>query len=890
MTLFAVACAGMFPILHMGRPWVGAYWLMPYPNTMGLWPNFRSPLIWDVFAVSTYATVSALFWFVGLIPDLATLRDRAQHPVVRTIYGMLALGWRGSARHWANYETAYLILAGLSTPLVVSVHTVVSFDFAVGVVPGWHATIFPPYFVAGAIYAGFAMVLTLAIPLRKAYGLEDFITMKHIENMAKVMLATGLVVAYGYLMEAFMAWYSGNTYERFMMWNRMTGPYAWSYWALILCNVVVINTLWVKRLRTSVPYLFVVSLVVSVGMWLERFVIIVTSLHRDFLPSSWGNYRGTPFDWSMFIGTIGLFLTLFFLFIRFLPAISIFEMRTLVPGAAPQGGGGMSRPALYGLLAEFHTPAEIVKAAAAVHAAGYRKVDAYTPYPMEEVLDALHLHQTHVPKLVLAGGLFGMAAGWGLQYWSSVIEYPMNIGGRPFFAWPAFVDPDLRDDRALRRPGRRLRDAGAQRLPPALPPGLQRAELRDREPRPLLPLHRVGRPEVRRREDARVPEGPRGGGGVGGAAMSLVTPRSTVRPARRGDLRDSESPLEGPREGPRERTETSSAAAPSSSCSPRRCRLPAGHARPAEVPAAARAARSSPTSARRGPSSRARSPAGRCARTRSSTRARSGTSFVTEIPVKVTAELLARGQTQFQVFCSPCHGRTGRGDGMIVQRGFKKPSSYHVDRLRQMPIGYFYDVMTNGFGAMSDYSAQVPPPDRWAIAAYVRALQLSQYAPAADVPADKHGELDASLAAARRRSTTDEPALERRPALRGGAPAAPFSNGWRGPASPWAGSSCSPSPPASPWTAGSSSARTSSASSSGSASAWAALGLAMLNHLTGGPVGPRAAPLPRGGGPHPAGDGAPLRPGRPRRLLALHLGAARGRGRATSCCRRRRPT
>jgi molybdopterin-containing oxidoreductase family membrane subunit len=333
MTLFAVACAGVFPILHMGRPWVGAYWLLPYPNTMSLWPNFKSPLVWDVFAVSTYATVSALFWFVGLIPDLATLRDRAEHPAVKRLYGMLAMGWRGSARHWANYETAYLILAALSTPLVVSVHTVVSFDFAVGVVPGWHATIFPPYFVAGAIYAGFAMVLTLAIPLRKAYGLEDFITMKHVENMAKVMLATSLVVAYGYAMEAFMAWYSGNPYERFMMWNRATGPYAWSYWLLILCNVVVINTLWSKRLRTNVAYLFLVSLVVSVGMWLERFVIIVTSLHRDFLPSSWGNYRGTPFDWSMFLGTIGLFLTLFFLFIRFLPAISIFEMRTLVPGA-----------------------------------------------------------------------------------------------------------------------------------------------------------------------------------------------------------------------------------------------------------------------------------------------------------------------------------------------------------------------------------------------------------------------------------------------------------------------------------------------------------------------------------------------------------------------------
>ena len=338
MTLFAVACAALYPIFHMGRPWVGAYWLFPYPNTMGLWPNFRSPLIFDVFAVGTYATVSLLFWYVGMVPDLATLRDRAQNRGAKILYGVFALGWRGSARHWNNYETAYLILAALSTPLVVSVHSVVSLDFSVGIVPGWHATIFPPYFVAGAIYAGFAMVLILAIPLRWAYGLQDFVTMRHIENMAKVMLATGLVVGYGYMMEAFTAWYSGNTYEKFLLVNRALGPYSWAYWSLILCNVVVINTLWVKGLRTNVPYLFFVSLVVSVGMWLERFVIIVMSLHRDFLPSSWGNYRGTVFDWSTFIGTLGLFATLFFLFIRFLPAISIFEMRTLLPGAQPREG------------------------------------------------------------------------------------------------------------------------------------------------------------------------------------------------------------------------------------------------------------------------------------------------------------------------------------------------------------------------------------------------------------------------------------------------------------------------------------------------------------------------------------------------------------------------
>jgi Ni/Fe-hydrogenase subunit HybB-like protein len=338
MTLFAVACAAIYPIAHTGRPWLAIYWLFPYPNTMNLWPNFRSPLIWDVFAVSTYATVSFMFWFVGLIPDLATLRDRAQSKPWKIVYGMLAMGWRGSARHWHNYDTAYLLLAGLATPLVVSVHTVVSFDFAIGIIPGWHATIFPPYFVAGAIYAGFAMVLTIAIPLRKFYGLEDFITMRHLENMAKVMLATGLIVGYGYMMEAFMGWYSANTYERYLVLNRMTGPYWKLYWTLILCNVIAPNTLWIKNLRTNVAYLFFMSLVVGCGMWLERFVIVVTSLHRDFLPSSWGLYMGTFWDWSTFIGTIGLFATLLFLFVRFLPAISIFEMRTILPGAEPEEG------------------------------------------------------------------------------------------------------------------------------------------------------------------------------------------------------------------------------------------------------------------------------------------------------------------------------------------------------------------------------------------------------------------------------------------------------------------------------------------------------------------------------------------------------------------------
>jgi Ni/Fe-hydrogenase subunit HybB-like protein len=337
MTLFAVACALLFPLVHTGRPWLAAYWLLPYPNSMGIWPQFRSPLVWDVFAVSTYGTVSLLFWYTGLVPDLATLRDRAKHKWTQWIFGMFALGWRGSARHWARYEKAYLLLAGLSTPLVLSVHTVVSFDFSIGIIPGWHATIFPPYFVAGAIYAGFAMVLTLAIPLRVIYGLQDFITMRHLENMGKVMLATGLIVAYGYVMEVFFGYYSANKYEGFMIWNRMTGPYAPIYWSLIFCNILCPQFLWIKSVRTSPFKLFAISMVVNVGMWLERFVIVVTSLHRDFLPSSWGMFYPTRWDYMTFFGTIGLFVTLFFLFIRTLPMISIFEMRTIVPEAEVKG-------------------------------------------------------------------------------------------------------------------------------------------------------------------------------------------------------------------------------------------------------------------------------------------------------------------------------------------------------------------------------------------------------------------------------------------------------------------------------------------------------------------------------------------------------------------------
>jgi len=329
MTLFAVACAGLFPLLHLGRPWV-FWWILPYPDTMGLWPQFRSPLVWDVFAVGTYFTVSLVFWFLGLLPDLATMRDKVETLWKKRLYGFFAMGWRGSALHWQRQQKAYLLLAGLATPLVLSVHSVVSFDFSVAIVPGWHSTIFPPYFVAGAIYSGFAMVLNIMIPVRKIYHLEGLITERYLNNMANVMLVTGEMVAYGYFIEAFMAWFGGDKFDEYMMLNRAFGPYGWIFWSLMVLNVVIPQVLWSSRVRRNPVLLFLVAFSINIGMWVERFVIVVTSLTRDFTPSAWGFFVPTVWDWATLLGTVGLFLTLLFLFIRFLPMISISETRELV--------------------------------------------------------------------------------------------------------------------------------------------------------------------------------------------------------------------------------------------------------------------------------------------------------------------------------------------------------------------------------------------------------------------------------------------------------------------------------------------------------------------------------------------------------------------------------
>jgi molybdopterin-containing oxidoreductase family membrane subunit len=347
MTIFAVMCAGLFPAIHTGRPWFD-YYMFPLPNQMQMWPNFKSPLMWDIFAISTYFTISALFWYVGLIPDLATLRDRSKTKLRRIAYGAVALGWRGSNRHWRNYERAYLILAAISTPLVLSVHSIVSFDFATSVLPGWHTTIFPPYFVAGAVFSGFALVMTLLLITRTVFQMQDIVTLRHLDLMNRFMLATGSLVGYAYAMEFFIAWYSGNPYEwHVFRFNRLAAPMTdgdaasplwWTYWAMVSCNVLVPQLFWFKKLRTNIPVMFVASILINIGMWFERFVIIATSLHRDFLPSSWGYFSPTAVDLVLYIGTFGLFFTCFLLFIRWVPMIAIAEVKMILPAGDPHHG------------------------------------------------------------------------------------------------------------------------------------------------------------------------------------------------------------------------------------------------------------------------------------------------------------------------------------------------------------------------------------------------------------------------------------------------------------------------------------------------------------------------------------------------------------------------
>ena len=460
MTLFAVCCAGLFVIIHIGRFWI-AWFLVPLANSNALVPNFRSALSWDFAAISVYGLVSLMFWYVGLIPDMATLRDRATSPFRRWIYGLLALGWRGSGRHWHNYETAYLMLAGLATPLVVSVHTVVSFDFAISILPGWHSTIFPPYFVTGAIFSGLAMVITLLVPLRRLCKLEDVITINHLQNMAKLILATSLIIAYAYGTELFMAWYAGNPFEMFAFKNRLVGPYGWCFATMVVCNVLLPQLFWFRWFRTTPWVLFLLSICVNIGMFFERFVIVTTTLHRDFLPSSWMMFYPTWVDYLQFMGGFGLFTTLFMLFIRFLPMVAISEVKACLPQADPHHRSDLARapiavdqpgtepevrpPAgpVYGLLARFAGPGELLEAVRRLRTAGYRSIDTYSPFPIHGMERALRLPRSRVPAFVLAGGTFGLLLAHIVQYYESTISYPLVVDGKPFNSPEAFVPIDF---------------------------------------------------------------------------------------------------------------------------------------------------------------------------------------------------------------------------------------------------------------------------------------------------------------------------------------------------------------------------------------------------------------------------------------------------------------
>jgi len=451
MTLFAVMCAGLFPLIHMGRPWL-AHWVFPYPNLRGpLWVNFRSPLLWDVFAIGTYFIISAVFWYIGLVPDLATMRDRASG-LRRKVIAFFALRWNGSGRTWARWEMACLLLAALATPLVVSVHSVVSTDFATATVPGWHTTVFPPYFVIGAVFSGFAMVLTLMLVARRVMRLEGYITHKHIGAMCKVIVFTSSIVGMAYGIELFIAWYSGSPYEQFAFANRIFGPMGWTYGIMVACNVLTPQLLWFKRIRKSIPAIFAITLLINVGMWFERFVIIVSSLSRDYLPSAWASYTPTLIELGTLLGSFGLFFTAFLIFCRFLPMIAMAEVRAvvaeqqhdahghahaspevIVPEPAPAERCGLRQVGV------FDGPDGLLAAVRDARQRGLHIIDAFTPHPVHGLDDALGRRRSRLPFVTLVCGAIGLSVALWFQYWASSTDWPIDVGGKPFDSLPAFV-------------------------------------------------------------------------------------------------------------------------------------------------------------------------------------------------------------------------------------------------------------------------------------------------------------------------------------------------------------------------------------------------------------------------------------------------------------------
>jgi molybdopterin-containing oxidoreductase family membrane subunit len=444
MTIFAVICAGIFPVIHMGRPWL-FYWIAPYPNERGpLWVNFRSPLLWDFFAIGTYFLISLTFWYVGLMPDLATLRDRGRKTWYARLMGFFSLGWDGRSRSWQRYEVVYLLLAGLATPLVVSVHSVVSTDFAVAQMPGWHSTIFPPYFVTGAIFSGLAMVLTLMLLVRKAMHLENYITPRHVDAMTRLVLATSCLVGLAYAIEFFTALYSGQSYESFAFLNRAMGPLWWGFAIMVACNVVIPQLLWFARVRTSFLAVFAISILVNVGMWFERFIIIVTSLERDFVPATWSDYAPTLVEIATLLGSFGLFFTCFLLFCRLLPVIAMSEVKGVLTAGGRESASGRTLPekaytAPGALMAAFASERDLLDAVIAVRKQDWPIAEVYTPFAVHGLDRALGLPKCRLSLACFLGGLFGLALALGFQFWSSAWSWPLNVGGQPWNSLPAFV-------------------------------------------------------------------------------------------------------------------------------------------------------------------------------------------------------------------------------------------------------------------------------------------------------------------------------------------------------------------------------------------------------------------------------------------------------------------
>ena len=724
MTLFAVICAAVYPVLHVGRPWL-VWWLLPLPSSHGVWPQFHSPLMWDLFAVATYFTVSAFFWYLGLLPDLALLRDRARTRWRRGCYGALALGWRGSARHWQHYEKATLVVAGLSTVLVVSVHSVVSLDFAATQLPGWHGTLFPPFFVAGAIYSGLAMVLMLVIPLRRLCRLETIITAGHIDRLCKIMLGTGLLVAYAYLMEWAAAGWASHPGERSSQLNRLLGPMRWAYWTALVCGVAVPQLLWRARTRSRLVAVFAISACVNVAMWCERLVIVAGSLQRDWLPSSWGSYAPTAMDVLFFLGTFGLFATLFLLFVRFLPLAAITEALALNPAAPPALGaaaGAVEAPpqpaGAHGLMAQYTSAAGLLEAARRARALGIARFDAVTPYPVEGLDSAMGLAESKAGWFGAAGGAAGAVLGLGMVWWMNGKDYPLLTGGKPFFSALTAGLPALELGILLAVLGTLAGMFWLCRLPRHTHPLLRRRRgaedlegffllIESGDPKFDGAAAALAGPGCARMEwVAGAGENPRRKKPVALMALGMAMLAGAGLLGFRGTA-FRRPPLEIFSDMKRQ-ARLNPQAGSDFFADGRASRLPVE----GTVPRGAVVSESARHPFHTG-------------------RVSEGGRFVQTNALPLTPAVLARGRDRYEIHCAPCHGATGAGNGIAQRLGVGVVGSLLSKRIAALPDGDLFDTLTFGRNLMQNQTWELNPADRWAVTAYVRALQQAPPAPPA---------------------------------------------------------------------------------------------------------------------------------------------------------------